>query len=72
MGEQQVDNYLRYWGKAGYGTEAMTIHLLPYHCLDVAAVGQVFLSRNDRLRRTLAELCGLEEQLFVPCMVFFA
>lgn len=63
--------YLKYWGKAGYGADAMKIHLLPYHCLDVAAVGQVFLNRNMRLRTNLARLCGFGEHDFTTCMVFF-
>lgn len=43
--QQRPDTPLKYWGKAGYGTGKMTVHLLPYHCLDVAAVGQIFFKQ---------------------------
>ncbi|MEW6095573.1 MAG: HD domain-containing protein [bacterium] len=34
----------RYWGKASSSEESKpAYHLLPYHCLDVAAVGWVWL-----------------------------
>jgi len=34
-------SYLRYWGKARPTNEhGAEYHLLPYHCLDVAAVGK--------------------------------
>lgn len=34
-----MPNYFRYWGKARKECEeGVPYHLLPYHCLDVAAV----------------------------------
>lgn len=44
--------YYRYWGKT---SEDGTYHLLPYHCLDVAAVGWVLLDPRRTLCRRLAE-----------------
>ncbi|MEH0834059.1 CRISPR-associated helicase Cas3' [Pectobacterium cacticida] len=41
--------YFRYWGKASRSTDAAPgdeYHLLPYHCLDVAACGHVLLKNN--------------------------
>ena len=35
-----------YWGKARPTEQGPDLHLLPYHCLDVAAVGLVYLKRN--------------------------
>ena len=35
--------YYNYWGKAD---KEGNYHLLPYHCLDVAAVGEVYLYEN--------------------------
>jgi len=49
-------SYFGYWGKArraGDGA-APVCHLLPYHCLDVAAVGSELLARNSRLVQRLA------------------
>ena len=37
--QRRTDNHLKYWGKAGYGAEKMTVHLLPYHCLDCRSSG---------------------------------
>jgi len=39
-----MDGYFKYWGKAKSDDESgLAFHLLPYHCLDVAAVGQLLL-----------------------------
>jgi CRISPR-associated endonuclease/helicase Cas3 len=35
--------YYNFWGKAGVNGD---YHCLPYHCLDVAAVGHILLVRN--------------------------
>ncbi|MBI5641767.1 MAG: hypothetical protein HZA17_15230 [Nitrospirae bacterium] len=37
MSNEATPSYFRYWGKAE--KEGPMYHLLPYHCLDVAAVG---------------------------------
>lgn len=50
-GEKRAD-YYRYWGKTA---EDGSYHLLPYHCLDVAAVGWVLLDPERTLCRRLAE-----------------
>lgn len=47
--------YYKYWGKAG--KEDGSYHLLPYHCLDVAAVGYVLLNRLPRLRNYVDADC---------------
>ncbi len=46
-----------YWGKARPADGGVDLHLLPYHCLDVAAVGRVYL------QRTPAFLSWLSDQL---------
>ena len=45
-------DYFKYWGKAS--KEDGSYHLLPYHCLDVAAVGSLLLSPNKPLCKQLA------------------
>ncbi|MCP3671443.1 MAG: CRISPR-associated helicase Cas3', partial [Gammaproteobacteria bacterium] len=64
--------YYRYWGKASRkeGEEA-TYHLLPYHCLDVAAVGKHLLQTHPPIRQGLALLTGLEEPDLIRWTVFF-
>ncbi|MGQ2872256.1 HD domain-containing protein, partial [Leptospira santarosai] len=39
--EAEEKSYYKYWGKAD---QEGNYHLLVYHCLDVAAVGEVYLS----------------------------
>jgi len=46
--------YLKYWGKAGFLFDKYSCHLLPYHCLDVAAVGRFLLDPEKPLCRHLA------------------
>ncbi len=49
-------SYFRYWGKAKpQDGGAAQFHLLPYHCLDVAAVGLQYLRRPPVLRRLLCQ-----------------
>ena len=47
-------SYYRYWGKA----KDLDWHCLPYHCLDVAAVGQVLLEQHAPMRHRLEQLTG--------------
>lgn len=61
--------YYRYWGKAEKGGDKY--HLLPYHCLDVAAVGHSLLLNNPALRHKFAAITDLEEQICLRCLVVF-
>lgn len=58
-----VPSYYRYWGKAkpaeGYGAH---FHLLPYHCLDVAAVGTVYLRGAPSMRELLMSALHVESE----------
>ncbi len=51
-------SYFSYWGKAskdgGY-------HLLAHHCLDVAAVADLWWSKSPPIRRSFVEASGLNE-----------
>jgi len=60
--------YFNYWGKTG---KDGTYHLLPYHCLDVAAVGKVLLEKNAGLCRRLSIILGLDPDLLVQWTTFF-
>jgi CRISPR-associated endonuclease/helicase Cas3 len=65
-------SYYRYWGKARPSAETQAAyHLLPYHCLDVAAVGRVFLSRAPGLRRWLADAVGATEEAMLDWVCFW-
>jgi len=69
------DNSLiyRYWGKARPDDETgPAYHLLPYHCLDVAAVGWVLLNPPKSLCLRMAAQLGVEpgwlRDFFVFCL----
>jgi CRISPR-associated endonuclease/helicase Cas3 len=50
------DLLFRYWGKAKPGREdGPQYHPLPYHCLDVAAVGQSWWDKSPVIRRAFAQ-----------------
>jgi CRISPR-associated endonuclease/helicase Cas3 len=61
-------SYFRFWGKSD--TQGLC-HLLPYHCLDVAAVARALLEADAQLRLRLARLAGLTESAYVPLATFF-
>ncbi len=62
--DTRKNSYFHYWGKACPSTvdQVAEYHLLPYHSLDVAAVGYVLLTRQPALSKHLSELMGLSEQ----------
>ncbi|MCK5878118.1 MAG: hypothetical protein KAG43_10820 [Candidatus Marithrix sp.] len=63
-----MKTYQKYWGKADKNEQC---HLLTYHCLDVAAVGNTFLNQHHVLRKLLSKQLGLEESTFVAWSTFF-
>ena len=61
-----MQSYFRYWGKARKeGEDGPAYHLLPYHCLDVAAVGVELIRQWHRLGRFLAHSLELNEEALV-------
>jgi CRISPR-associated endonuclease/helicase Cas3 len=59
-----VESYFQYWGKAKKDSQAdgPDYHLLPYHCLDVAAVGVEYLAQHDSLSRFFCEQLSCSKQ----------
>ncbi|MBS4098105.1 MAG: CRISPR-associated helicase Cas3' [Sulfuricella sp.] len=67
MTDRQSDLIFQYWGKADdvSASEGQPgWHLLPYHCLDVAAVGVAYLERSSLLK-SCCGLLGCSEQAFL-------
>ena len=61
-----------YWGKARPPEEhADECHLLPYHCLDVAAVGVTLLKRLPALRALFAETLALDAEASLDSWLAF-
>lgn len=63
--------YFKYWGKARKeGEEGVPYHLLPYHCLDVAAVGKMLLDNHPYLLRMLERTTKIPAQQLKPWLLF--
>ena len=64
--------YYRYWGKASSDNEkGVEYHLLPYHCLDVAAVADVWWQQSNSIRQRFIGMTGLDEQQTRAWLLFF-
>lgn len=55
-------SYWTYWGKARPADGEPDLHLLPYHCLDVAAVGRAYLQQAPALLAWLSEQLGFTDR----------
>jgi len=64
-----MEGYFRYWGKAE--RDGDRYHLLPYHCLDVAAVGWVLLDPDKPLCQRLAHQLKIAPELLQRLFAFF-
>lgn len=68
---EEVPSYLRYWGKAKSEDAVQApCHLLPYHSLDVAAVGETLLARDPERASRLASGLGFTVEEFRRFFVF--
>ena len=65
----RMGSYFRYWGKS---SDNGRYHLLPYHCLDVAAVGWLLLAPGKPVTKWLCSKLGVSSewlrQWFVFCL----
>jgi CRISPR-associated endonuclease/helicase Cas3 len=64
-----MQSYYRYWGKTEKG--GTRYHLLPYHCLDVAAVGWLLLSPEKPLCKRLVSQLGIAPASLQRWFAFF-
>lgn len=63
--------YYRYWGKAQPSEDGQAaFHLLPFHCLDVAAVGAAYLKKSSSLLKSCCQLLNCTEQAFLSWSAF--
>lgn len=68
-----VATYFKYWGKAKKSPEQTSsdYHLLPYHCLDVAAVADVWLSESRILLKQIALQINCSEDSAKAIVLFY-
>ena len=67
-----LNSFYQYWGKAKKDPEQKgpNYHLLPYHCLDVAAVGKILLENNVRLLERIAAVMKLPAEIALDWIIF--
>ena len=67
--------YFRYWGKAHRegekGEGSAELHLLPYHCLDVAAVADVWWEQSKVLQSSFVNRTGMSVLQTRAWLLFF-
>lgn len=66
--------YFLYWGKASQnedGSQGDAYHLLPYHCLDVMAVADVWLSESKTLLSQIAQHLDVKSEEAKNIVLFF-
>lgn len=70
---KDVPSYFKYWGKARKDpvTNGADYHLLVYHCLDVAAVADVWLSESRVLLKQIAQQISHSEQDTRAILLFY-
>ena len=64
-------HYFKYWGKARKeGETGLAYHLLPYHCLDVAAVGFYMLNKHSYLVNQIQRITKTPMNILRPWLLF--
>ena len=69
MIEPNLKSYYRYWGKAEKDGDGY--HLLPYHCLDVAAVAAAWWDASPTIRRAFHRRNKLSKEQLRAWVLFF-
>jgi len=64
-------SYYRYWGKADRDDPLNKYHLLPYHCLDVAAVAAVWWEKSPIIQKAFCASHGLNQEKIRGWVLFF-
>ena len=63
------ETFYQYWGKARQESDGC--HLLPYHCMDVAAVSARWWETAAPLRQRIRHTTGLDEEAARAWTLFF-
>ncbi len=65
--------YMYYWGKAKKDPDSKgaDYHMLPYHCLDVAAVAECWWQQSRAIRQHFVRQTGLDERKAKAWVLFF-
>jgi len=66
-----MKSYFKYWGKSDKSDQEGRYHLLPYHCLDVAAVADVWLAESNMLLKQISLQIGKPESEARAIVLFY-
>jgi len=68
-----VKSYFKYWGKAKKASDenGYSYHLLPFHCLDVAAVADIWLDESRVLLKQMTRQINRTEQETRSIILFY-
>lgn len=70
--DNSYDSMFNNWGKSSSIEEdELNYHLLVYHCLDVAAVGNLLLEKDDLLIKKFIRATGLSKEQTLSFISFF-
>lgn len=70
--KDKIPVYLKYWGKANKeASNKFEYHLLPFHCLDVAAVADVWLEQSNTLLSQIALELNTSPEKARKIVIFF-
>jgi CRISPR-associated endonuclease/helicase Cas3 len=71
--DKETPLYYRYWGKAkpDADSDGPAYHLLPFHCLDVAAVADVWWASSQTLRQRFTRVIGADSEPQAKSWVMF-
>ncbi len=66
-------SFFKYWGKACKNSEQEELyyHLLPFHCLDVVAVADIWLQRSNVLMNQMSSQLGRSKEETRAIVLFF-
>jgi len=64
-----MESYYKYWGKTS--KEDGSYHLLPYHCMDVVAVADIWLQRSSVLLNQISQQVGQSTSECKSIVLFF-
>ena len=71
--QEELPRYFLYWGKAKRDNSKpdYQYHLLPFHCLDVAAVADAWLQGSNVLLKQMSQQMKLSPKAAKPIILFF-
>ncbi len=72
LGILKVKNYYQYWAKSKRLNDGQfAYHILPFHCLDAAAVGEILIDEHIKRKDTLLNNANLDKSFLKSLFMLF-